>query len=625
MANGNHIQVDPVAAALLDRAIQGDPVARASIIEWYARTTDAIRQLQTVVGAGLVGIAGPTQQQTAQDGLTYRELRAYRVQRRRDAPPIRPTTGRLLFSTDQYTPPDGFVEDWPAHDPDTEVVYVVGATASNNEGDVWTADDDDWSVPVIIAQEGSFNIIYARFIVAPTTAPAPSEGIPPNFYDMVANVPAGPGLIYGAFGVRPATSNLFTWQLPLQLEGRVGTDGKRPPGIFAGVVAAEPADYPALAAACLAAVRSSVGDDAMPVKGDLVTLHTANNSWVQAYEFNGAAWVEARNRFDGGMIIDGTVINSKIASISAAKIVAGILEAGGINHPTGIIVRLGADIALYRVEGPVAQDRAEQSRIIFYSPTGVPEAMLGAGSDVGAEGDMYLIPLDDRQRNLSIGLNNLYEWDILQLIARNVRVGNQGFNVPRFDIYSDAIYHNGRQVSFSTSGTISSTTTTTGFMRATSTPSAPSSSVENLPAGWQASQPTPTTTQDVYRLHGIRTYQGGTFQSTIWSVRKVADRTAPPAPSATVTISPTMNIRIGTTLTAVISGATLAQGTGRWQMLHSNNAVNVDRISPGSLTHRVQQTYGGFPLQTSFNKRFRFVFTLNGQDIFSNTTNLVTR
>ena len=68
----------------------------------------------------------------------------------------------------------------------------------------------------------------------------------------------------------------------------------------------------------------------------------------------------------------------------------------------------------------------------------------------------------------------------------------------------------------------STTSTVTGYRRATSTPSTPSSSTEDLPSAWDSSQPNPTRTQGVYRLRGRRTYRDGEFVSAAWSVSLVA-------------------------------------------------------------------------------------------------------
>ena len=70
-------------------------------------------------------------------------------------------------------------------------------------------------------------------------------------------------------------------------------------------------------------------------------------------------------------------------------------------------------------------------------------------------------------------------------------------------------------------------TTVEGYQRGTVAPAAPANSVEDLPNGWATDQPSPTTTENVYRLRGVRTYRSGAFVSTAWTVTKVADMVPP--------------------------------------------------------------------------------------------------
>ena len=120
---------------------------------------------------------------------------------------------------------------------------------------------------------------------------------------------------------------------------------RRSPITVARIVAAAPADDNAWAVAATFALRATnLGPAANPVNGDVVTLHTADNSYVNTRRFDGTTWVVPTTFVDGGTVIDGTVVNSKIASLSANKINAGMLTAGGDEHPTGILVQSGADL-----------------------------------------------------------------------------------------------------------------------------------------------------------------------------------------------------------------------------------------------------------------------------------------
>ena len=166
----------------------------------------------------------------------FHELTAFRKQSVGDAAPTRPTDGSYDFSTGTFTPPTGWVANWPAHE-STEVVYAVAATAQDQEGDPWNADTDDWSTPAIISDAGDINIIYrrgtatggtvvgTRATYAAPAAPDASAGVPTGWHDDIANVPAGPGLIYASVGLRRRGQSLFNWGTPEAFEGQPGVDG----------------------------------------------------------------------------------------------------------------------------------------------------------------------------------------------------------------------------------------------------------------------------------------------------------------------------------------------------------------------------------------------------------------
>ena len=161
----------------------------------------------------------------------FHELQAFKKQALSAAAPSTPTDGSFNFSTGTFTPPTGWVANWPAHD-STEVVYAIAATAHDQGGDPWNATAGDWSSPAIISDAGDINIIYRRGTAAtpspivPGTGldygaparPDPSDGIPADWHDDVGSVPAGPGRIYVSVGLRRRGETLFTWGSPALLE-----------------------------------------------------------------------------------------------------------------------------------------------------------------------------------------------------------------------------------------------------------------------------------------------------------------------------------------------------------------------------------------------------------------------
>ena len=175
-------------------------------------------------GSGLYAWGFPTQLE-GQDGTSFKELVAYRVQNITVSAPARPgESGSYNFDDGTFTAPTGFVNQWPTHT-SRQVIYGVATTAHDNDGRLWEAGENDWSAPVIVVDEGDINLIYRRYTAAPSFAPTESAGVPSGWYDRVSSVPAGAGLIYVSMGVRAKGVANFTWDLPVQLEGQSGTDG----------------------------------------------------------------------------------------------------------------------------------------------------------------------------------------------------------------------------------------------------------------------------------------------------------------------------------------------------------------------------------------------------------------
>lgn len=72
------------------------------------------------------------------------------------------------------------------------------------------------AVVVSGATANSVTVIFRRSAAEPAT-PAPSSGVPVDWYDDVADVPAGADPIWLSFGQRPSTDANWTWQKPLRL------------------------------------------------------------------------------------------------------------------------------------------------------------------------------------------------------------------------------------------------------------------------------------------------------------------------------------------------------------------------------------------------------------------------
>ena len=69
------------------------------------------------------------------------------------------------------------------------------------------------------------DVVFMRNEMQPTT-PDPSPGVPTGWFNTVDDIPSNAiGLIYASYGTRLANATNFTWQAPVQVEGRNGTDG----------------------------------------------------------------------------------------------------------------------------------------------------------------------------------------------------------------------------------------------------------------------------------------------------------------------------------------------------------------------------------------------------------------
>ena len=154
-------------------------------------------------------------------GADFEEIEIYQVRGINDGPAERPgAVGSYDFLARELTPPEGWTGPaFPAYTPE-QVVWASTTTADRGEGNLWEADEDDWSDPVVVGDADDLNLAYARLETPPTEAPAPSPGIPEGWHDLVQDVPAGPDPIYVIIGVRRRGSANYVWQLPTQLEGQ---------------------------------------------------------------------------------------------------------------------------------------------------------------------------------------------------------------------------------------------------------------------------------------------------------------------------------------------------------------------------------------------------------------------
>jgi hypothetical protein len=168
-----------------------------------------------------IGVGGGTSGTPGQDGLTVAEVTIYR---RGDAAPTTPTGGSYDFTALVLTPPT----DWFAGIPTGTAPLYASATVAAIEGISGVDSDLAWSTPVKVLSDGSsVNIIFQRAASQPAT-PAPSSGIPLDWYDDVSEAIEA-GLLWSSIGTRPHAGSDWIWQLPVQVEGDAGTPGATGP------------------------------------------------------------------------------------------------------------------------------------------------------------------------------------------------------------------------------------------------------------------------------------------------------------------------------------------------------------------------------------------------------------
>lgn len=158
------------------------------------------------------------------DGSSYAEKLIYQ---RAATQPATPTGGSYDFGPGTLTPPTG----WSAGIPGGSGPVWTSITSAAVVGTTGVDDSLSWSTPVKAFQDGgtgidgqAVDIVFIRAASQPAT-PAPSSGVPTGYYATAAEVPAGSGRIYGAFGKRPTSSDPYTWDEPTIVEAEDGAPG----------------------------------------------------------------------------------------------------------------------------------------------------------------------------------------------------------------------------------------------------------------------------------------------------------------------------------------------------------------------------------------------------------------
>ena len=213
-----------------------------------------------------------------------------------------------------------------------------------------------------------------------------------------------------------------TTEIHFTPKGEDGDDGSgaRPPGTFARVVTTRPLGDAAYATQAEATVTANLGTENPPVQGDIVTLHLADNSYVETRRFDGTVWVTTADYIDGGLVINGTVVSEKIASLSAAKINTGnlIVQTGVNNGVDEIQVLGGADMA-FRAGTSGGIDA--QSRINFQATDGTVKSFIAGDRNIANRPhDLYMLPATHRDVGLNLGLSGSNEFD--QIVLRALRL-----------------------------------------------------------------------------------------------------------------------------------------------------------------------------------------------------------
>ena len=102
--------------------------------------------------------------------------------------------------------------------------YVKYAFISSIDQNTFTISSQLSATPVEATPGSSVTMIFKRSPLQPAT-PNPSPSTPAGWYADVNSVPVGTDPIWTSVGSKPGTSNDFTWQSPIRIEGEGGVKG----------------------------------------------------------------------------------------------------------------------------------------------------------------------------------------------------------------------------------------------------------------------------------------------------------------------------------------------------------------------------------------------------------------
>ena len=158
------------------------------------------------IPAGVASSGGGLPGEGRDDGLSVAEVRAYV---RSNDPPATPSGGSFDFTTVTLSPPSGWFAAIPSGNEPIWISTAVAAIEGATGIDAILA----WSTPVILAQDGaSVDIIFRRASSQPST-PAPSPGVPVDWYTDVDSVPASTDTLWSSIGTRDNASQNWIWQV----------------------------------------------------------------------------------------------------------------------------------------------------------------------------------------------------------------------------------------------------------------------------------------------------------------------------------------------------------------------------------------------------------------------------
>ena len=486
-------------------------------------------------------------------GTSFRELRAFRVRTVTQSAPSRPSSGSYNFDTAVFTPPAGWVADFPTVAAG-QVVYGIVATADNAGGSLWAADEaTDWSPPEIVNDNGDVNAIYRRYVNGPITGPGASASVPAGWYESPSQVPPGNGAIWVSFGIRRPHQTTFTWSFPVKAEGQDAdpADIQRGPAIYQILITAtqqaalEAAGSVLPSAFVTLANNATTGDN---VTGDFVSFR--RSGYASLWAWSGALWRVAEPFFAAEQIlaVNLTAIQGDFADLN----VTGRLSADHIDADVQNFEPLWRGNQLVRDETwefTCAKAWRDFDVLqIFYITynEGHGGSLLveidAIPSSYSVEGGGSMRPAffgNQNANNDGAGLQvRLYNGTLETQIRIYAKLSDEGWiraiNGLKWPSSLSPVTTSAARTQVGDQqdggGVVITTEQDYVYRLGASIPSAPTGGTGTLnhnPSGWSRSQPNPTSTENVYRASRTETFHDGVFQSaTVWGgVTKVADMT----------------------------------------------------------------------------------------------------